>query len=184
MRRGTRPCFSLRSADQFAAGLLCQRPGRTRASPWPTRPAPAPCSSKGVRLRCPVMFTKGFVSAFAAGCIYAIGCSWLLEIVPAWWELFLVCGIGAFCSHVVWVYVRAMWLVVLDARPENRVENQRTQAAVDQTLALRGEPVGEPLRPDEGLRLMFFSLSLLWLFASRGLLAGTVLSALWRWFSG
>lgn len=75
-----------------------------------------------------------------------------------------------------------MWLVVLDARPENRFEDQRTQAAVDQVLARRGEPEGEWLRPDVCLRFVFFCLNLLWLFAPRGLLAGTALWALSSWF--
>ena len=130
-----------------------------------------------------MMRTKGFVSAFAAGGAYTIGCSSLLDAVPAWWELALVCGMGTFCSPVVWAWIRAMWLVVLDARPENRLEDERTQAAVDQILAFRGEPGGESLPQDESLRLAFFCLSLFWLFASRGLLAGTGLWALGAWFS-
>ena len=76
-----------------------------------------------------------------------------------------------------------MWLVVLEARPENRLEDERTQTTVDQILASRGEAAGEPLPQDESLRLAFFCLNLFWLFASRGLLAGTVLWVFGDWFS-
>lgn len=127
--------------------------------------------------------TKGFFSAIAAGLAYTIGCTSLMDVVPAWWELALVCGMGTFCSPVVWTWIRGGWLVVLDARPENRLEDERTQATVDQILAIRGEPAGEPLPQDEPLRLAFFCLSLTWLFASRGLLAGTALWAIGDWFS-
>lgn len=128
--------------------------------------------------------TKGFLYALAAGGVYAIACSSLLNAAPAWWELALVCGVGAFCSPLVWGWIRAMWLIVLEARPDHDLEDQRTQAAVNQILALRGEPADEPLPRDERVRLVFFCLSLFWLFASRGLLTGTALWALWRWSSG
>ena len=130
-----------------------------------------------------MMRTKGFLSSFAAGGAYTVACSSLLDAVPAWWELALVCAMGTFCSPIVWTWIRARWLIVLEARPENRLEDERTQATVDHILAFRGEPRGEPLPQDESLRLAFFCLSLFWLLASRGLLAGTVLWAVRAWFS-
>lgn len=127
--------------------------------------------------------TKGLFSALAAGIVYDNGMFFALGAVPAWWELVLVCGTGAFCSPVVWAWMHGMWLVVLEARPENRLKDEQTQAMVDQIFALRGEPAGEPLKQDESLRLTFFCVSLLWLFASRGLLVGTALWTLRAWLS-
>ena len=168
-----------------AAGRSC-RSGLTILSPELDRRRNGNRTHFVVRamLQCSTMMrTNSFISSFVAGGAYTIACSLLLEVIPAWWELALVCGIGTFCSPVVWTWILGMWQVVLEARPENRFEDERTQATVDQILVFRGEPRREPLPQNESLRLAFFCLNLFWLFASRGLLNGTALWAIQAWFS-
>ena len=97
----------------------------------------------------PMFMRGGYISATALGVIYWIGCYVFLGIShPAWWELCVLGGLGAFASHNIRLGILAGWQTAkeMPKHPGDVVNNK-----------------------------WMLAIEIVRVFLSRGLLAGTAL---------
>lgn len=69
----------------------------------------------------------GYIAAASLGLIYWVGCYLFLGIAnPAWWELCVLGGLGAFSTPRVWIGVRGLWQSAreLPKHPDDVVNNK------------------------------------------------------------